>query len=78
MVLTLLEQNERVKLCSHRVFWRDSGRRAPVVIYCASVSPIVGCVSAIVRPRPTSVSDNVRRNGHLLRVGPFFIVRRYI
>jgi hypothetical protein len=31
-VLTLLEQNDRVKLRTHRVFWRDSGRRAPPVI----------------------------------------------
>jgi hypothetical protein len=29
-----------------------------------------------VRPTPASVSDNVRRKGHLLRVGPFIIVRR--
>jgi hypothetical protein len=31
------------------------------VRYCASVSPNLGCVSAIVRPTPASVSDNLRR-----------------
>jgi hypothetical protein len=41
-------------------FWLDSGRRASPVIYCASVSPIVRYVSAIVRLTPTSVSDNLR------------------
>jgi hypothetical protein len=42
-------------------FRQDLGRRAPRVIYCASVSPNLRCVSTIVRPTPTSVSDNVRR-----------------
>ena len=36
--------------------------RAPAIVYCVSVSPIVRCVSAIVRRMPGSVSDNVRRN----------------
>ena len=52
-VLTLLEQNAG--------FRRDLGRRAPPAIYCASVSPNLRCVSAIVRRTPASVSDNVRR-----------------
>lgn len=38
----------------------ESGGRALAAIYCASVSPIVGSVSAIVRQRLGSVSDNVR------------------
>jgi hypothetical protein len=42
-------------------FRQDLGRRAPRVIYCASVSPNVRCVSTIVRPTPASVSDNLRR-----------------
>jgi hypothetical protein len=39
----------------------ESGGRAPVAIYCASVSPNLRCVSANVRHRLRSVSDNVRR-----------------
>jgi hypothetical protein len=42
-------------------FRRDLGRRAPRVIYCASVSPNVRCVSANVRLTLASVSHNVRR-----------------
>jgi hypothetical protein len=42
---------------------------APAVVYCASVSPNVRCVSAIVRRTPVSVSDNVRRK-------PAFIARQ--
>jgi hypothetical protein len=37
------------------------GRRAPVFVYCASISPSVRCVSAIVRPTAASVSNNLRR-----------------
>jgi hypothetical protein len=53
-VLTLLAQKTAD-------FRQDLGRRAPRVIYCASVSPNLRCVSTIVRPTPTCVSDNVRR-----------------
>jgi hypothetical protein len=41
--------------------WVESGRRALAVIYCASVSPDLRCVSMIVRRRPGSVSADVRR-----------------
>jgi len=41
-ILTLLEQGPG--------FRRDLGRRAPLIVYCASVSPSVRCVSPIVRP----------------------------
>ena len=40
--------------------WVESGGRASQTIYCASVSPIVGSVSATARRKPVSVSDNVR------------------
>jgi hypothetical protein len=39
----------------------ESGHRAPAVVYCASVSPNLRCVSANVRQTAASVSDNVRR-----------------
>ena len=39
----------------------ENGGRAPAVIYCASVSPNLRCVSANVRRTPASVSDNLRR-----------------
>ena len=42
-------------------FRRDLRSPAPPAIYCASVSRNLRCVSPIVRPTPTSVSDNVRR-----------------
>jgi hypothetical protein len=42
-------------------FWVENGGRASQAIYCASVSPSVRCVSPIVRLKPSSVSDNVRR-----------------
>jgi hypothetical protein len=35
--------------------------RAPAIVYCASVSPNLRCVSAIVRQTAASVSANVRR-----------------
>jgi hypothetical protein len=77
MVLTLLEQNDRVKLRSHRV----SG----------GIPAAVRRRSSIARPshRMCAVSQRlcVRRrlpsqiicvaNGHLLRVRPFIIARRY-
>jgi hypothetical protein len=40
---------------------RDLGCRALPVVYCAPVSQSARCVSTIVRPTPTSVSDNVRQ-----------------
>ena len=70
-VLTLLEQNDRWLLR------RDPGRRAPPVVYCASVSPNVRCVSAIVRQTPLPSQIMCVGNGPLLRVGPFIIARRY-
>jgi len=42
-------------------FWVESSSRAPAIVYCASVSPNVRCVSANVRQTAASVSDNVRR-----------------
>jgi hypothetical protein len=42
----------------------DHGRRAPRVIYCASVSLNLRCVSTIVRPTPTCVSYIARRAVH--------------
>ena len=44
-------------------YQRDRNYRAPTILYCASVSPIVRCVSANVRQTATSVSDNLRRKG---------------
>jgi hypothetical protein len=35
--------------------------RAPTIVYCASVSPNVRCVSANVRRTAASVSNNLRR-----------------
>ena len=61
MVLTLLEHKDRVKRRLRRVSDRIPVHRAPPVIHCGSVSPIVGCVSAIVRRMPVSVSGNVPR-----------------
>jgi hypothetical protein len=49
----------------------ESGGRAPQANYCASVSPSLRPVSAIVRRRPASVSDNVRQK-------PAFIARRAV
>ena len=51
--------------------WVESGGRASQTIYCASVSPIVGSVSATARRKPVSVSDNVRWK-------PTFIARRAV
>jgi hypothetical protein len=39
-ILILLEQNDRA-LPRLSGFSRDLGRRAPLIIYCASVSPIL-------------------------------------
>jgi hypothetical protein len=39
----------------------ENGGRAPASVYCASVSPNLRCVSAIVRQTAASVSGNVRR-----------------
>ena len=50
--------------CFHarnRLSWVESSGRAPPIFYCASVSPIVRCVSPIVRRTPASVSADVRR-----------------
>jgi hypothetical protein len=51
--------------------WVEIGGHAPAIVYCASVSPNLRCVSANVRRMPGSVSDNVRRK-------PAFIVRRAV
>ena len=51
-------------------FRRDPGRRAPPAIYCASVSPSVRCVSAIVRR--TRVSSQIICVGGL---GSFILVK---
>ena len=42
--------------------WVESGGRASLTIYCASVSQSVRCVSPIVSQRLGSVSRNLRRN----------------
>ena len=55
----------------------ESGSRTPAVIYCASVSPNVRCVSTIVRPTPAAISDNCAGHGLPLRVRRYIIVRRY-
>jgi hypothetical protein len=47
--------------CVEGRLWVESGGRASLTIYCASVSPNVRCVSTIVRRSPASVSANVRR-----------------
>jgi hypothetical protein len=49
----------------------SAGYHTPQVVDCASVSPSVRSVSAIVRRTPASVSANVRRNG-------CFIARRAV
>jgi site-specific recombinase XerC len=45
--------------------------------YCASVSQNVRCVSVNMRLTPASVSDNLRRKDHLLRVCHISIGGRY-
>jgi hypothetical protein len=56
-VSTLLGQNDRAKLRPRRVLARSRPPALPV-IYCASVSQSVRCVSTIVRRTPASVSAN--------------------
>jgi hypothetical protein len=69
------------------VLWVESSSRAPAIVYCASVSPNVRCVSANVRQTAASVSDNLRWNWHSiahrtvhycasLHLPPFFRIQR--
>jgi hypothetical protein len=51
--------------------------RAPVAIYCASVSPNVRCVSAIVRRTPLPSQPMCAETGALLCVCHISIARRY-
>jgi hypothetical protein len=76
----ILRENPNLKTDAEpklRAALADHEEHGVVALRAASVSSNVRCVSANVRPAPDCVSDNVRRNGHLLRVEPFIIVRRY-
>jgi hypothetical protein len=77
MVLTLLEQNDRVKLRSHRI---SSGILAAVRRRSSIARPshricVVSQLLCVRRLLPSQIM--CAGNGHLLRVGPLIIVRRY-
>jgi hypothetical protein len=77
MVLTLLEQNDCAKLRSHR----GSGGIPAAVRRRSSIARpphrmcVVSQLLCVRRRLPSQIT--CAGNGHLLRVGPFIIARRY-
>jgi hypothetical protein len=65
-------------LARKRPLWVEGGGgRAPPIIYCASVSRNLRCVSVIVRRTPLPSQLICVGKDALLRIGPFIIARRY-
>jgi hypothetical protein len=73
MVLTLLEQNDGVKLA--RTGFLAAVRRQSFIARPSHAMCVVSQLTCVGRPLPSQII--CAGNGHLLRVGPFIIVRRY-